>query len=383
MEGSILDADGNWTAEEGTYRTMDLCRAHDLDPRDLRKLDSLNPSLVPIILTRRSCILLSILNIRALIKPDRVIIFSAPGTEDSETMKRFKAHLQANVRAGLSHAANVRAAGEGDRQATEEDLGLSYEHRALESILVITANGLEEEMAFVRRLVRDLLDSFEHDINRDNLRKLLHYSRRLAGFQSRAKYIKSTVDEVLDSDEDLSAMYLSDKLQGKPRALHDHEQLELLLESFTKQVEEIVSEIDTMVVSILPLEILIAAQCTIDAGSRRAHAGFRSERTARTGYQSLHGDIWDRSRRARGRHIRHELDPWAGREPSRILHRFWLGRTVRFPRVPLQYPYPAQGPARCARRSSLVSQRVGPRGKGAFRARKGRVRSCLRRSRGI
>ncbi len=29
--GSILDANGNWTAEEGTYRKMDLCRAHDLD----------------------------------------------------------------------------------------------------------------------------------------------------------------------------------------------------------------------------------------------------------------------------------------------------------------------------------------------------------------
>lgn len=29
--GSILDANGNWTAEEGKYRKMDLCRAHDLD----------------------------------------------------------------------------------------------------------------------------------------------------------------------------------------------------------------------------------------------------------------------------------------------------------------------------------------------------------------
>jgi magnesium transporter len=44
-------------------------------------------------------------------------------------------------------------------------------------------------------------------------------------------------------------MYLTDKLQGKPRSLNDHEQLELLLESFTKQAEEVVSEIDTMVVS--------------------------------------------------------------------------------------------------------------------------------------
>lgn len=46
-------------------------------------------------------------------------------------------------------------------------------------------------------------------------------------------------------------MYLTARSQGRPRALTDHEQLELLLESFAKQVEEIVSEIDTTVVSIL------------------------------------------------------------------------------------------------------------------------------------
>jgi magnesium transporter len=44
-------------------------------------------------------------------------------------------------------------------------------------------------------------------------------------------------------------MYLTSKAIGRPRALHDHEQLELLLESFVKQVEEIVSEVDNTVVS--------------------------------------------------------------------------------------------------------------------------------------
>jgi magnesium transporter len=179
------------------------------------------------------------LHIRALIKPERVIVFDTAGTVESEVQRRFKWHLEKNIKAGVK---TVDVDG-------DDDVGLPYEHRALESILVATANALEEEMGFTRHLVQQLLADLEDDINRDNLKRLLHYSRRMVGFQSRARYVMKAVDEVLESDEDLSAMYLTSKAQGRPRALHDHEQLELLLESFTKQVEEIVSEVDTTVVS--------------------------------------------------------------------------------------------------------------------------------------
>lgn len=50
-------------------------------------------------------------------------------------------------------------------------------------------------------------------------------------------------------DEDLAAMYLTDKKTGSPRSSKDHEELEILLESFSKQVEEIVNEADTITVS--------------------------------------------------------------------------------------------------------------------------------------
>lgn len=29
--GSILDAEGNWTAEEGRYKKSELCKDYDLD----------------------------------------------------------------------------------------------------------------------------------------------------------------------------------------------------------------------------------------------------------------------------------------------------------------------------------------------------------------
>lgn len=55
-------------------------------------------------------------------------------------------------------------------------------------------------------------------------------------------------------DDDLVAMYLTDKKNGLDRELDDHEELEVLLESFSKQVEEIVNEAENIEVtcSILP-----------------------------------------------------------------------------------------------------------------------------------
>ena len=64
-----------------------------------------------------------------------------------------------------------------------------------------TANALEEEMTFSRQLVQQLLGDLEDNIDRDNLKRLLHYSRRIMGFQSRARYVKRAVDEVLESGE--------------------------------------------------------------------------------------------------------------------------------------------------------------------------------------
>ncbi len=53
---------------------------------------------------------------------------------------------------------------------------------------------------------------------------------------------RSSISCRLQLDEDLAAMYLTDRKNGTPRQLSDHEELELLLETFSKQVEEMVNE---------------------------------------------------------------------------------------------------------------------------------------------
>ena len=59
--------------------------------------------------------------------------------------------------------------------------------RALESILLSVLSALEAEMVFIRNLVVGLLGEMEDNIDHDRFKRLLHYSRRLAGFKNRAQ----------------------------------------------------------------------------------------------------------------------------------------------------------------------------------------------------
>lgn len=65
-------------------------------------------------------------------------------------------------------------------------------------------------------------------------------------------------------------MYLTDKKSNIIRERQDHEELEVLLESFAKQAEEIVNEAENiearfLVLCARVLLIFPAEQCTIDA----------------------------------------------------------------------------------------------------------------------
>ncbi|KAF8605648.1 Mg2+ transporter protein cora-like protein [Ceratobasidium sp. AG-I] len=219
---TVLDAEGNVKSVSGQFTKSDLCAEHRLNPRDLRKIDSRIPNLVPTILTRKEAILVNILHIRALVKADAVILFDSYGSVDSRLHSVFLYHLEHNLK--------------------QKSTSLPYEFRALESILVSVVSALEAEMVFTRHLVGGLLAELEDDIDRDKFKRLLHYSRRLQSFLNRAKLVQAALEEVLQQDEDLNAMYLTDKKLGLSRKMQDHEDLEVLLESFDKQVEEIVNE---------------------------------------------------------------------------------------------------------------------------------------------
>lgn len=200
--------------------------------------------MVPQILVRKEAIIVHMLHIRALIKADEVILFDTYGSTDSQTQSVFMYDLQGKLQL-TSHLGS----------------GLPYEFRcvqdvrgyvslmfnsALEAVLISVVAALEGEAEALKSMVSRLLHQFEEDIDRERLRLLLQYSKKLSAFLKKATLIRGAVAELLDQDDDLAAMYLSDKKKGKVHNLVEHEEIELLLESYFKQVDEIVQSVDDM-----------------------------------------------------------------------------------------------------------------------------------------
>lgn len=163
-----------------------------------------------------------------------MLVFDAYGSTDSYTQSVFMYDLEGKLR-----QRDVRGAG-----------ALPYEFRALEAVLISVTAGLEGEFEGVREPVVRVLRDLEEDIDRDKLRHLLIYSKKLGTFEQKARLVRDAIDDLLEADDDLADMYLTEKLQGKERAEDDHTEVEMLLESYHKVCDEIVQVSGNLVTSI-------------------------------------------------------------------------------------------------------------------------------------
>lgn len=235
-----FDASGNVRIVNGEFKKAELCTKHGLLPRDLRKVDTGVHTIIPSILVRKNSILVNLLHIRALVKSDLVLVFDVYGSTDSHTQSVFMYDLEGKL-----------------RQGSKVMEGLPYEFRALEAILISVVTALDAEMRVLKNLVEELLLQLEEGIHRDKLQSLLVYSKRLNTFLRKATLIRDHLDEFLEEDKDLSDMYLTDKKLGNNRPEDQHDEAELLLESYLKQTDEIVQTVETLVSDIDNTEDII------------------------------------------------------------------------------------------------------------------------------
>lgn len=138
----------------------------------------------------------------------------------------------------------------GQKESSRQAGSLPYEFRAMEAVLISVTNGLEEEFKGVAQPVMRVLQELEEDIDREKLRHLLIFSKRLGTFEQKARLVRDAIDDLLEADDDLVAMYLTERAQGKIREEDDHTEVEMLLESYHKVCDEIVQAAGNLVSNI-------------------------------------------------------------------------------------------------------------------------------------
>ncbi|KHN98773.1 inner membrane magnesium transporter MRS2 precursor [Metarhizium album ARSEF 1941] len=236
-----VDENGKVILVDGEFKKTELIAKFGLNPRDLRKIDSSN---LPHILIRPSAILLNLLHLKVLIKHDRVLLFDVYGSKTSYPQSAFMYDLQGKLQQKTTQGASS---------------SLPYEFRALEAVLTSVTSEMEADFEAVREPVMRILSELEDDIDRDKLRILLILSKRVSTFEQKAKLVRDAIEELLEADDDLAAMYLTEKTHDLYRGLDDHTEVEMLLESYHKLTDEIVQEAGNLVSGIRNTEEIVRA----------------------------------------------------------------------------------------------------------------------------
>ncbi|CCD25105.1 Mfm1p NDAI_0E02880 [Naumovozyma dairenensis CBS 421] len=245
---TIFDSFGNMGIPSKEVKREELVSIQGLLPRDLRKIEkSKGNDLVPSLVTRRKSILISLLTVKALIKPDMVILFDSIGngiTLNSRANNSFIRDMQ------------LRLKNQTDSSGLKQD-PLPYEFRALEAIFISALSNLTSEMKVLLTVSQGILQDLENNITRDRLRFLLVQNKKLSIFCKKATLVREMIDDLLEQDDILCSMYLTDNNFGKARTEDDHTEIEMLLETYHNHIDEIVQKSENAISNVKTTEEII------------------------------------------------------------------------------------------------------------------------------
>lgn len=253
---TTYDKDGNIVFFGKSLKKLEFMRKYDVAPRDLRKMirshthhgpgvGGVHVEFVPLLLTRNNCIMLNLLNIRAFIKCDSLVIFD------------YSQSPSGRLRELYSHNSFLTELSTRLKSSHPEAALLPYEFRALEAILVDVTSNLATEMNVHLTVVHNILASLETSIERTKLRYLLIQLKKLGQFHQKVKLINDLLHDLLNSDEELNELYLTEIKQGLSRLSYNHQEVELLLESYYSTIDEIIQTVENLISQIKTSEELI------------------------------------------------------------------------------------------------------------------------------
>jgi magnesium transporter len=222
-----FDKSGRMASKHQQLTKAEIAEQFELRHRDLRDID-LKSEGVTRILVRSNTILLQFFHLCMIIQADEALLInnSAMQGENAKDGEEIRARQQDFYRAFEQRMS-------GPTVETADVPELPYELRAVEAALVAVLSSLRQDFILARQkaeeAARDLrLDSGAGSMGLD---LVFERTRTLSKLEQKARLVRDTIREILDADEDLAGMYLTDSLAGKPHDISDHQEAEYMLEA--------------------------------------------------------------------------------------------------------------------------------------------------------
>lgn len=252
-------------------------------------LDSNTSATIPSFLIREDKILVTMLEFRCMIEKDSVVVFDShyfreirKYTSLLENMLRTEDYIinnsdkdnntfllltRSEIRRNLNklnYLYSLHNEFRNEMSIKLKDLNLysshkqPYEFRALEAVLNMVIKALNGELKYHVNKANKVLGDLEFNIDKMTLKELLLIDKRFKKFHQKAKLCCTLLEELLDDENNIRDMYihipLKDRGQLKDNQIID---LEMLLENYHTQLDEIVQMCEKNVNSIKTTEEII------------------------------------------------------------------------------------------------------------------------------
>ncbi|EXJ59612.1 hypothetical protein A1O7_03758 [Cladophialophora yegresii CBS 114405] len=242
----------------------EIAAQFELRHRDLRDID-LRSEGVTRILVRPSTILLQFFQLCMIVQADEALLINnaaAVGTkadpnEDDDSLdadignvaaekERDSAHDKAQAQTRQQQQQQFYNDFEQRMAAPTAEMAdipeLPYELRAVEAALVAVLTSLRGDFVTARQQAEEAARSLRLDSGAGSigLDRVFERTRALSKIEQKARLVRDTIRDVLDADDDLAGMYLTDRRAGKPHDVSDHQEAEYMLEAYHKAADTLV-----------------------------------------------------------------------------------------------------------------------------------------------
>jgi magnesium transporter len=201
---------------------------NSLQPRDIRQVDPAF-SAKPALWVRHSALVVSLEGVRAIILHNRVFLF-AP---DNPVVQTAINVIQESIKTSPDML---------------EDPNMPFEFKALEGIFITGILGLQREFNMLKPNIDSHLNELPNQLTTKMLEDLRANKQCLNQFLSRANNVRGILENLLEEDEDMANMYLTEKHNSPnhSRNVVDHDEAEMLLEAYMQFVDDLVNRADLL-----------------------------------------------------------------------------------------------------------------------------------------